>query len=342
MKIIFINRDDTKIDYCTEPDYLHPLVLIADTVKYISMIVHTIVTYKGIEKLTDDSVVQMHKDIFKKDENAIQMHKETDRIYSIVKKVKNIKHKDKNTLIYIHSFESLIKIFKKNIKEQIEDILKGICIYEIMPFIQDEVFKVQESCCYSEETKCEDPYINLIADIIITNENIFLFDTQIEKILSSETDFIKIPLWDFPPLAYLTYNQMKYTRENLKSALHQFKVQLKEISSELFKITFASENFLYIEKLCADKLNPHIASLQKSINESIYISQTRNKFPENHKMKLYLGITSVENLVNYYEKMNIVFPYVANEIKEQVKRHIDIKMTCPFFYFEMNVPEYKD
>lgn len=125
----------------------------------------------------------------------------------------------------------------------------------------------------------------------------------------------------------------------MKPVLLPFKAQIKEFSDELSKISFSAENSPHIEKLYADKLNPHIRKLQKAIEESMYISQARNQFPKNIGTKLCLGITSAGNLVNYYEKMNIIFPYVANEIKEQLKRRIDMKMTYPFFYFEMNLPE---
>ena len=115
-------------------------------------------------------------------------------------------------------------IFRKNIKGYTENTLKGIKMYEVMPFIEEGGFEAQEGWFYSEETKGEDPYINSIADYVAANENIFLFDTKVEKIFSfrqvdsrenKETDFIKIPLWNFPPLSDLTYNQMKHTRDNL-------------------------------------------------------------------------------------------------------------------------------
>ncbi|MBI4931829.1 MAG: hypothetical protein HY841_13790 [Bacteroidetes bacterium] len=57
MKIVFFNRNDTKIHYYTEPLYVRPLVLIADAVKYISMTAHTVVTYRGLEGWTDELII---------------------------------------------------------------------------------------------------------------------------------------------------------------------------------------------------------------------------------------------------------------------------------------------
>ncbi|MFH1004071.1 MAG: hypothetical protein V1781_01015 [Bacteroidota bacterium] len=348
MKIIFINRNDTKISHLAEGIYIRPLILAADWVRYISITGFSMIYNKMIEGLTEKHIIQLHESVFKNNEDVMSLHKEIDEILSIVKKIRNIKHKNKKDIIALEQYKLVIKSFRENIKGMLENILKETQMYELIPFVQDGIFEVDKMQFYAKESEEEDPYIYWISDIIIANENMFLFSKEVEDIFrfsqidsqdNTETDFIKIPLWDFPLLFNLNYNQMKYTRENLQSVFHPFIVHLKEFLKDVSEITFSPENFSLFKKLFTSKLNPVIAPIQKPIDENIYISQCRNQLPNDLNTKLCMGITSVENLVNYYEKMEVVFPYVANEIKEQLSRQINLKQAYPFFYFEITLPK---
>jgi hypothetical protein len=60
----------------------------------------------------------------------------------------------------------------------------------------------------------------------------------------------------------------------------------------------------------------------------------KNKYGNKDEFKFCLGITSAEILIDYYEKTQIILPYVANQIKQRVGRHIDLKANYVFTYIE--------
>ena len=101
----------------------------------------------------------------------------------------------------------------------------------------------------------------------------------------------------------------------------------------MFPLSFLPENYQRIKQLCSEKLNYQSQTIEQTIHEHIYISKLKNQYAQNFGTRLYFGITSVENVINYYEKAEIVPDYVANEIKLQVSRHVDLKATLLFTYY---------
>ena len=196
-----------------------------------------------------------------------------------------------------------------------------------------------------EASNKEDYYISELSETIINRQNLFAFDTsldtlfkptQLDDIEDHDFDFISIPLWKIPPLFGMTYEQMQYSRDNLREPLDPFKNKLKELSMQLFPLDFSSENMQQIRQLCIEKIIPYQKSIQKNIDESLFITQLRNKFPSDLYQTFYLGITSAENLVHYFEKTKNIEPYVCTQIKQQISRHINPKASYVFTYFGLH------
>jgi len=197
---------------------------------------------------------------------------------------------------------------------------------------------------FSSEIKKEDVFIQPITESITQRESIVSVDSKIEEFFPFTTldstdkndfDFIKIPIWDIPSTEHLPFDKLKYTREDLQTAVLPFKTHLKELSETLFPISFIPENIQQIKQLCQEILNEHIAPVQQSIYDSLYIQQLLSQSPGIPKLKLCLGIASAETLIDYYDKTTVVLPYVITQIKEQASRHIDLKSSYVFTYFEI-------
>jgi hypothetical protein len=117
--------------------------------------------------------------------------------------------------------------------------------------------------------------------------------------------------------------------------LVHFNEQLKSLTDNLAKLPFGNENHESIKQLCLDKLNDILETVQTAIDESIYISYLNNQLSSGHRLKFCLGITSAENLINYYEKIKCTEPYMATEIKQQLSRHIPLNTSYVFSYNEV-------
>ncbi len=347
MKINFYNREPSKIPHDYERYCLHPLIILADRVMYCSISGCLMFVYLDIETWTDEMIFTAFGNTFKDDPEDVKIAEDVKVLYLLVKKIRTIKHKDKGAMLILGNFNSIIRTFKKAlIAFQVEQ-LEDHSLLELVPFVADEVLKLRP-LYFIEDTTKEDEFIQEISNTLTERKNILALDFMVDGIFRFTTldlkekkasDFIKIPLWEFPPFIGLDYAKIKYTRENLILPLAPFKTMLKELSEQLFGIRFLPENMLKIKQLCNDKLSLLIAPVQKSIDESIYLSQLKNNLPDKFNMKFCLGIASAETIVNYYEKIDVILPYVAAEIKQQISKHIDLKATYVFTYFELNSPE---
>ena len=300
-----------------------------------------ILAYQGLPTFTEDILIKMFEDL-SGDENSTKTFVESLRENQIrVKKLQQLKHKDKKALIFIGNHKAIINNLRKTLTLEIKDALDFQCLTEFMPFIEQKIMNLKSSNFYTNKN-LEDPFIKGISDTITEQQAILCLTETVDEVFSSislneesnnQFDFIKIPMWNFPPIRDLTYAQIKYTRDNLKPIFAEFKTQVQELSEQLFPLSFLPENYQRIKQLCSEKLNYQSQTIEQTIHEHIYISKLKNQYAQNFGTRLYFGITSVENVINYYEKAEIVPDYVANEIKLQVSRHVDLKATLLFTYY---------
>ena len=341
MNIHFFNTQNSKVEFSFEVVSLHPNILMADEVMYDSMTSELILVYQGLPTYNEDILIRLLEDLSGDEESSQTVVKSLRENQILVRKMQQLKHKEKKALIFIGNHKTIINNLRNTLLLQIKDVLDYQCLSEFMPFIEQKILNLKYSNFYTKKN-LEDPFIRGISETIIQRQAMLCLSETVDAVFTSTSlndesenqfDFIKIPMWNFPPIRDLTYAQIKYTRDNLKPIFADFKTQVQELSEQLFPLTFSPENHQRIKQLCAEKLNHHSQTIEHAINEHIYISKLKNQFAQNFGTRLYIGITSVENVINYYEKAEIVPDYVANEIKQQASRHIDLKATFMFTYY---------
>lgn len=350
MKINFYNRESSKIPFPYETATIHPLILLADTIMYGSVSACAFYLYFDIDNWSDEAILTAFSETFKDEENCVKSAEDLIAHLPMIKKLRKIKHKDKKVMMVLGSFNSIISSFKHELKDNQKVLLVNQNLFELVNFVEDGALELRP-LYFLEDAKKEDEFIQEISNTLTERENFLSIDGAVDEIYefttldSSENkacDFIKIPLWEFPPFIGLNYAQMKYSRDNLTQPLSPFKTNLNELSRELFNISFSHKNIPHIKQIIREKLSALVAPVQKSIDDSMYISQLKNKFPGTFNLKFCLGITPAETIVNIYEKLEVILPYVAGEIKQQIARQIDLNATYVFTYFEIHAPDPAD
>jgi hypothetical protein len=345
MDVMLYNKIDSKLVPVTETWYLHPLLILADTVSYCSPWSEFMMLYRSVEEFNESMTISVYKQILyqRKDEEMASQMTEFEAFIPTVKKIRKKKHKTKQELVLMMDFKKMLRAFKDDIRDFHSEMLSGVGLLQMEPFIADEIWNVDFKELSSNNSH-EDDFIAKISTGIIEREYLLLFDFYVEKIFShtlldevhdENYDFIKIPLWDMPPFADITYEQMKYTREQLQPHLEPLKEQLIGLSDLLTDVVYDRDNLSRITQLCMDEIHPYIGNVKNNIDESLYLCKMKNMFPEGLAMKFCLGITSNDNMVNYYEKLGIIEPYMANEIKQRISRNIDLHTSNIFCYFEL-------
>ena len=341
MKIATFDKASSQLSYCKQALCLYPYTLLADEVLIRSYWSFSLKNYLDRDKYNDKYAMSLLLHSFKDDADFMKTLNTVIQHQKIVNKYLQQKRNDKSALKFISTHRTDMKGLRWVIEQNLEVSLKKYKLFELLPF-DNNVWKLRTPLLdYVPECPIENAYIGVLSKNIPEHEYALALDTEVENLFSfslynsAETvdaEFIKIPLWDFPLFDDITFLQMKYTRDDLTQALHAFKTEYNQLFNKLFTIPFTKDNQQEIKKLCDDSITHHIEPVQQSINNSIYISQLINKTQKDQRMKFCLGITSAENLANYYERCEIVEPYVASQIKQQIGRQMDLQASCIFVY----------
>jgi hypothetical protein len=292
------------------------------------------------EVYNDEVIVKAMKFYFQSNAEWIEQLERIERLMIDNRKIAHRKHKDKLDLIALGKYRSMINVMRKTFSTYLDDRLKHLKLMELVPFIKEKIWDMDFPLFTAVETE-EDPYIPELTKTMSEQEYILLFDDVVEEFFTCEDydvqknhscDFIKIPLWGFPMFTDVTYPQLKYTRDLMKPVLAGFNDNLKQLTGQLLQMQYTPENQADIKQLCCEKLQSHRQPIQQALDESIYLSRLKNVTAGNNFFTFCLGITSVENIVRYFEKTEIVQPYVVSQIIHQLGRQINVNSTFMFSY----------
>ncbi|MEI8204415.1 MAG: hypothetical protein WCH34_15440 [Bacteroidota bacterium] len=340
MNIVFFNKTGSKINKTNEEVCVYCNILISDVSIYFSLISQAIKRYRIIPSLKENEVIRYFFQMAKRKEDFTQTVKDIQRWQDIYKKALKVSHKGKNELFIINYFKSMVNDIRDVIESDAKILLEEHNLSELLTFVDDRILEISP-LEFEQSEKQEDLYLGVIVKALVKRDYVFFLDPIVDELFShhnieskniDDCDFIKLPLWDFPQFIDITYQQMKYTRDQLQDVLKPFKTDLKELLEKLLPFPFNQENLPEIKQLCLEQISKHINPIQNAMDESIYISKQKNKFANDYTLTYCLGISSAQMLIDFYEKAQIVLPYVASEIKQQVSRHLDLNTSFVFAY----------
>ena len=348
MNIANFNKKPSRIDFFNDAACMYPNTILADTLLLASGVSIEIIVYVAFDKWDDEFIINQILYNYRKYEGYVASVEKIKTTLPDTLKLIRSRAKDKLALEIIGRHKSAMILLRKQLKICYTDSLTRYKLLELCKFAHDESWTLAFPLG-NEKANMENDYIPVLTQTIMGNECQLAFDSVVEQLfeyvdinIASDApyEFVKIPLWDFPLLDGMKFNQVKYTQQDLKPSLQEFTKHFDELSAQLFTLPFTSENQAEIIALAKEKIGAQVSPVQQAIDNSLYISQTRNQTPPNTGMKFHLGITSAENLVNYYEKTEMIEAYVASEIKEQLRRYINLQATCFFTYITIQKPSY--
>ncbi len=350
MKISIFDSQDFTEEKSRKFAAIGSYILIADSITMIDNSLWENLLTIDVDNLSEDEVIAICRLAYAHEDYTIEGLLLLENTLSDLRKEKNKKQRNPRFQYLLGYSKSGIKILKRGLRKNQVEFMEHNHIAELKPFIDEKIWFVQAKDFLSDSKK-EDVFIKPITESITIRECIFGIDSKIKALFPFTTldstdvkdfDFIKIPLWDIPFTDGFSFEKLKYTREDLQAALLPFKANLNKLSEALFSICFIPENIQQIKQLCNEKLSDHIAPVQQSIYESLYIQQLLNQNPQIPKLKLCMGIASAETILNYFEKTKLVLPYVISEIKQQAVRFVDLKASYVFTYMEIPEEIYDD
>lgn len=342
MKLNFFNRLGSVIKPVQEELLLQPSMLIADNMLIDCLSSPNLKISYDMPSWGEDMYFKAAELFFIDDPDMLAKVQQIEAALPTIKIIRKLKHLDKKAIATMHAYKKVMEQLKNSVKIAQENIMRKSGLSPLTPFIEKGNLEILVMQFFDDVLK-EDPIISLMIKAIIDKDSFLLLTNNIEINFSFTTfdseetgtfDFIKIPLWTIPPILTLTHEQMVYTRENLKPFLDPFKADMLLLREQISDLNLSEENLRKIKQLCNERMIHHIASVQQAWDESIYVSKLKNQITQKVGITFCLGIASVETMLNYYDVKDIVEPYVVNELKEQLERHIDLKACQVFMYCE--------
>ncbi len=340
MNVAIYNVLNSQFIFEEEFESIFAYILLFEKIEISSPISHELINYIEFETKSDDAV--LNQLLFFRKENPTFAQDIADHkiLMKEARKLKAKKNKSREELRFINSCRSVMMDCRKMLKTYLEMSLISSKLTEIIKFDEEDIWDLWLPFNITFDNN-ENFFIPSIVQMIIRQKYILATSEYIEKLykhvdinqLNGDTfDFIKLPLWKFPIVSKMMFLQLKYTREDIKSGLSLFHMQLKECLTALCELSFTIENFEKISTTLRDKIISLKEPVQHAIDTSLYISQLRNKKQGDGDMTFNLGITSAETLVDYYQQTKMIEPYVASEIKDRLKRTMNLDATCVFSY----------
>jgi hypothetical protein len=347
MKINFYNgaEPELQIKPGTESAYVHPYVIMADTVYFSSIISTSMLIYMSVDSFPEELVIKMCETMLADNPEDAQNVAGVIEQLPFIKNLRKMKHKDKNVLVAMMTFKKIINLLRGSLKERFAELNRNHSLMELIPFVENDILQISDSVDW-QNPEHEDKLLTEIANDIMEREITLSLDDSVETLftpcnnqpINDDTgDFIKVPLWSFPPFIGLTYDQLKYTREQMHNVLGVFKIKLRELQNELFRIPYKPENFKRIKQMSCEFIEPLVAKTQQAIDESLYLNMIKNQLPGNVGLKFILGIAPASLIIDFYEKNKVLKPYAITELKQRASREINLNDTYVFTYFEVHV-----
>jgi hypothetical protein len=146
--------------------------------------------------------------------------------------------------------------------------------------------------------------------------------------------FISVPLYHLRfYLTLIDEKEMRQMRQLFIEKAKQFYEPLINLCNALNEIAFAPENLQQIGNLVKQHLTPNMETVDHEISNAPF-SQIFDKFSANKKTSIVLnvGISSPENILQHYMKLNIIKPFETNTILKNIENSIAADHTHIFFY----------
>ena len=348
MIMSFYNEAHSFLDQDFEVEHAFIFALFADTVNLACNNSAYYRLLKIKDKWEDKLIMSLHGYFEKAFDGKYALHMDMlEEAMQIGTFARKSKVKSKGVLDFLNRSITLKQKLKDVLALNIQEILEDRRIVHLQPFIDSGVVKMQLMRSQVSPDGY-DFYITEIRDIFMTFYDYQIFGEivlQLYKMLpldqisknvkTSESgkpfDALKVELFSFPLLSQLNPDKTVYLRENIYPAFSGFRKQMHTFRDDVIKINFKEENYKLIDSLFHENLSSLLPGLQQKMENELFFQYARNLY-HNFNFKLFMGITSIAKMIDYFKDSAIVPISVAEAAKRNLDRETDIS-TCEVFFF---------
>ncbi len=317
MTIFVINRTNSKVQEESETPLFWTSVLLAEK---------AIIMSESGSLFKDDLFVDMDPKILRGYFKEIYLildknmsAQKLEKFLNLYIRLKNEKRKNHDKIILYMKAKSMLNDLIKFCKNGIAYYLEYYILDKLAPFYKKKILEYKPLDEYDLNETEPGKILKGIADLICSSNELPIFDYTFEENYAmgievkenvecneAKNIFFKTNILRLPAIYNLESAPAEILRNEIRYSLNFFLKKIEDISAELLKLDFIANNYNVIGNLVKDNLLPELSHAQSIIDSNIYIQQMRSEFDEEFDLNLFLGVTSIRNILYYYKSMGII------------------------------------
>ncbi|MBC8488178.1 MAG: hypothetical protein H8D45_19275 [Bacteroidetes bacterium] len=337
MHITLINTPKSNVDKMYEPKILWSTILFAERINWATSQSYLTLFRYVINVMEERYRINTYKSflpIWKIEPTPEKLEDD----YQFYLKTKKRKHKTLADLKFLRSWGKFIKSLENILMDYIKQNEKILGVTELSSFMNRpgkgiiSLYYISE---FIHEIGVQDTEIDAVLTTLYSEYEIHAFCEMIEEHLNFKTfnsnvrkDFFKKNKFsalrekfiEVTAPESLTYNQVAIIRNELTEKFKEVMNSIEEFNKELREKKLSVENINEIKKRYIDKIKTHLSEIQKAVDNNIYMNQLKNKEDEPKVYKLYLVLTTMQNIVGLYEKLNIISKSSALYCRDELQQ----------------------
>lgn len=301
--------------------------------------------HKIIETLNVNWINHLMRTIFEENNEEFEKYIEmTAKFKELVAKNTN-KHLSKQELITRGKYNNWIEMCRNLVKSRLEVILTDLFLIQFTGLEERKVSYSNIKNSYIESSIKENETKSILYNFLKDDINTMLMNKNFKDSMKIKNisvinnsndemfDAYCIPLFKMP-----FHISDFYTSEILINLKNQISQKFDSISSKINEnikqislTTFDNSTYETMIKMY-DSLVEENTVFQKEIDNNMYFKMIINNIKDCSFYQIYLGVTTKNIIVDYYEKINVLEPFLAKSLKDKLELKYDLN-SCKFFYY---------
>ena len=341
MNLLNIKTEVSRIPLAAELAVIKMGIIISRKTTSVGFNFRLLNSFKNFETLTDRQIVDIHDQVEKDDESIIKLEA-LHEFYKSLMQLRNLKNKNQFGFAQLAKFEQHMKLVRQELYHDLMKMNVASNIDVLLVFLEDGSLEIIEHVAGTAKGSIEDLIIRYLTttDVIpYFDETIFtkpggLYAKQYEKEMNEEVKMgtsILQDIFNFPVLDSLSANQLRIIRNEFQEKLQPVYPAFDIIKKEIEGIVFNDENIDKLSKILVDNTFKYASIFDPLANENVYFMQIKNSTPDVVYRTLYIGITSIKQIVSFYARRDIITMEGERYILDNIARVKNIDDSCIFF-----------
>jgi len=265
--------------------------------------------------------------------------------YQTALQIKKMKHKDKNSLIFLHKWNKNMELFHKESLNYLKHIEKEFNIEELQPLFCIPHKGVLSLFHFDNYKPDEYSFVEteMLTTTILNNYELPLFSDEVENISAeynqsssenTENIIFKKKLLEFVSPASLTFNKLEIIRSELVPSFLPLAEFLDDFNAKLLTEKFNNSLIEKLNETYINYISSEISKTQNAIDDNIYFNQIKNSTDDPELFTLYLCACDINTLLNLYQNVSEMPKVTVDYAREELINKIDFKSTKLFLYLK--------